>query len=251
MKAIATVLLLIIALPFLWYGSALAYHILSEHSYRFRVTVEVETPEGVRTGSSVIHFSVRRNPSWFPPGSGTVPRVVGEAVFVDLGAGRDGRQRHLIALLAHGSNGENPNYYLMPARAFFTVPGHQGTLAFGGYADRLEALPLGARAELFGSNIPTLVTFGDLRDPRTARLVAPDHLEEEFGAGYRLRQVWIEKVWKGWWPINTVGLSGERITRSIEQRLTWLETIKGYLTGRFACDARLESCLDVASFRRG
>lgn len=39
MRALLIGILLLIARPFIWYGSALAYHFWSERSYRFRVTV--------------------------------------------------------------------------------------------------------------------------------------------------------------------------------------------------------------------
>ncbi|MBS0241647.1 MAG: hypothetical protein JSS20_05675 [Proteobacteria bacterium] len=249
---------MIIALPLLWFGSGLAYFYLSERAYRFRVTAEVETPQGLRTGSSVVDFRVYRNPSWLPPGGGTVPYVTGEAVFVDLGMA-GGRHGNLIALLAYGPTGADPNYYLMPARAFLPVPGHQGTLAFGDFADRLEALPIGSRAELIGSNIPTLVTFDDLNNPLTARVVAPDRLAEEFGAGYDLKRIWIEKVSRGWWPASALGLSGVAISSRIEGAFAWwgkpLPWMKPLLNGGPPLDARpvdqSQYRLMTTDFKRG
>lgn len=59
------------------------------------------------------------------------------------------------------------------------------------------------------------MTFANLGDPRTARVVPADHLGEEFGMGYQLRRAWIEKVPVGWWPANALGLSGESVTKGI------------------------------------
>lgn len=64
-------------------------------TYRYRLTVEVETPEGLRTGSSVIEVDTRQTRfALNPSAAGVSERVRGEAVAVDL----PGR-RTLFALL--------------------------------------------------------------------------------------------------------------------------------------------------------
>ena len=57
------------------------------YTHRFRLHVEVETLDGIKTGSSVIEASQRRVYGL----NGTVgqPRISGDAVFVDLGGGRN------------------------------------------------------------------------------------------------------------------------------------------------------------------
>src|SRR5882672_287797 len=78
---------------------ALAYPTYTHH---YRLTVEVDTPEGVRSGSSVIEVA-RSDVSWFPLSQVQyATRLRGEAVFVDLGA-----NRNVIALLVHGAQADN------------------------------------------------------------------------------------------------------------------------------------------------
>src|SRR6188768_124586 len=58
---------------------------------KYRLTVEVETPEGVKSASGVMAVHPDRS---YSRGGRTATR--GDAVFVDLGGGRN-----LVALLAH------------------------------------------------------------------------------------------------------------------------------------------------------
>lgn len=69
----------------------------SREAHRFRLTVEADTPDGVRGGSSVLE--VERVPNF--PTRHTF-RVRGEAVFVNLGG-----RRNLVAVLAHGDDAED------------------------------------------------------------------------------------------------------------------------------------------------
>src|SRR3954469_20001022 len=56
------------------------------YSYAFRLIIDVDTPSGLKTGSSVISLTWR---SQMPIGlRSAVTQVKGEAVFVDLGGGR-------------------------------------------------------------------------------------------------------------------------------------------------------------------
>ena len=58
-------------------------------AYRYRLTVEVDTPDGVKTGSSVIEVDTEVAGGYSIPTPGRVTnRVRGEAVTVDLGEGR-------------------------------------------------------------------------------------------------------------------------------------------------------------------
>jgi hypothetical protein len=66
------------------------------------LAVEVDTPDGPRSGSSVIEVE-RKDLRWVVgPGPRHRIRVRGEAVFVDLGSGRN-----VAAALVHGDNAED------------------------------------------------------------------------------------------------------------------------------------------------
>jgi hypothetical protein len=194
-------------------------------SYRFRITLDVDTPQGPRSGSSVMEVRIRRYPAWMTLGNNTGgASLTGEAVFVDLGSGADGRPRNVIALLALGPRGEDPNLNWLPDKVFeplwaqkFRQPGFRGSSL------ELPKLPAGTKAELRGDLIPTLATFSDLSDPNTLRVVKPDDFEQAFGAGVRLNDVTMEIVTVGPWPLSMTGLSGEPVTRGIAKRLPWWE----------------------------
>ena len=68
--------------------------------HRFRLGVEIATPEGPRAGSSVIEVRTTNYKSGLPEMRGLRSTVRGEAVFVDLGA-----RGHVIAILGFGPTG--------------------------------------------------------------------------------------------------------------------------------------------------
>jgi hypothetical protein len=202
-------------------------------SYRFRITVAVETPQGVREGASVLETSTIYQPTFLGATGGRFPSLHGQAVFVDLGQGR-----HLIGLLAHGPRGEGVDGVMMlPVSAFGLRSSGVGR---GQNAHEMAAaLPAGSRRELSSDLIPTLVTFGDLADPASARVVEPTDagFASAFGPGFRLAGVTLEMVPAGTWPFNLVGLSGTPVTRGIEGKLAFLKRMRDDgLSGRIDTD---------------
>ncbi|MEZ5787910.1 MAG: hypothetical protein R3D62_15880 [Xanthobacteraceae bacterium] len=215
MKALAIILGVVLALgvAFVW--------AFPTYSHRYRLTVEVDTPEGVRSASSVIEV-VRKDERWVLIAQGAyVYRVHGEAVFVDLGGGRN-----VIALLAHGPNGTNVDQMIS-----------LGIEAYGHFKWDQDAWtgrtkmqgPVTLKAPL----IPTFVTFSDLSDPKTARVVPPDAFEKVFGPGVHLRSVTLEMVPSGTWPFTWLGwprsLAGVPVTRGIEAKLPMLKTHRDWM----------------------
>jgi len=78
-------------------------------------------------------------------------------------------------------------------------------------------------AELRADQLPLLVTFTDLDDPKGARVVPPNNLPRAFGPfgpGVRLMRAWIE-------------MTSDPLTRGIERKLPRLKDFKGYLGGPF------------------
>jgi hypothetical protein len=62
-------------------------------SYRYKLTLAVNTPEGIKRGSSVVEVDF-----WsanFPVRGGIGHRLRGEALYLDLGAGKPGRSGKL------------------------------------------------------------------------------------------------------------------------------------------------------------
>ena len=185
-----------VTLGLIWY--VLAFR---PHHYRYRMTVDVETPTGLRTGSAV------REMTWLPTaqsftGNRFTSKQRGEAVAVDL---QDGQT--LFALL--------------------DVNGYETILAGFGPASTLELKPLldsvaatrkvhayPSREVLRARSLdyPRFVRFRDLDDPRTVEAVDPDNLEASFGSGVRLRRI-------------TVQVTDHPVTSSLLNRLAWLSTI--------------------------
>src|SRR3982074_763476 len=64
---------------------------INRPGHKYRLTVEVETPQGVKSASGVMAVHHDRR---YSPGGPAATR--GDAVFVDLGGGKN-----LVALLAH------------------------------------------------------------------------------------------------------------------------------------------------------
>ena len=61
--------------------------LFGDSSYRFKMTVEVETPEGLKTGSSVYEASVGSRPKLLPEEGARQIELRGEAVVIDLNNG--------------------------------------------------------------------------------------------------------------------------------------------------------------------
>lgn len=194
--------------------SALALHACSRsETFRYRMTVEVETPEGLKTGSSVIevHYSETGDKSiTFPEARGINTRARGEAVAVDLPDGKV-----LFALLRSQKS--------VDAAAGWPIDALDPPRTDGDYVvvrqvramkdmDELAVLPrmlppAGHRQERSG--YPMLVTFRDIEDPTSVTLVDPDDLAASFGEGVKLERI-------------TVQITDEPETTGIEKRLGWL-----------------------------
>ncbi|MBY0283116.1 MAG: hypothetical protein K2W81_04030 [Sphingomonas sp.] len=186
---------------------------------RYRLTVEVDTPEGLKTGSSVIAIRGVKNPDWVTPEArGTRASFQGEAAAVDLPGGKT-----LFALLETGSGLSDAAEY--PWFAF---------------ADRLKDSPdwlesirrmrgwKGEVAAITGTEqlrednqikqvpvLPKLVQFKDIRDPKSVERVDTANLAAIFGAGVSLRRI-------------TVEVTDDAVTTGLERRLGWLRQMESH-----------------------
>lgn len=176
--------------------------------YRYRLTVEVDTPEGLKSGSSVIEIEQRLvRPGSNPAGVGVERKVRGEAVAIDLPGGLT-----LYALLRSDNNIDWASYVMQTL-----APRTQGE-DFAQQLDDMLALegeltlprkfpPVGHLPER--SAYPMLVTFTDLSDPTSVAEVDPDDLAATFGKGVSLKRI-------------TVQITDDPVTTGIEKRLGWL-----------------------------
>ena len=178
---------------------------INRPAHKYRLTVEVETPEGRKSASSVV--AVHPDRSYTRRGQ---TRTLGDAVFVDLGNGKN-----LVALLAHIDKTvvlDDINYVAL--RAYTAAQGKR--VSFN------EMSRLAGIVPVKDALIPVLVSFADPAAPGTARLVPPDDAEAELGKGYRLQGISVEVVPNGYWPLDFGGPLGEPVTRGIQAKLPWL-----------------------------
>lgn len=227
MKIFGYIILAIIAIPVLYLGSGFAYETWHTYWHRYRITIEVETPEGVKSGASVIEVRVTEKAGWLPQGSGVHTGVGGEAVFVDLGNGKN-----VIATLGFGPTGQEHKLEYLASLAL--------NRSEEGWYRGIRNLK--GRAELTGPLIPTLVTFADLANPSTLEIVKPGDFEKTFGPGYRFRGAWLE-------------MTEDNVTTGIKEKLPWVGDYKAESIAELRLTAANKglgtSLMPGLKFRRG
>jgi hypothetical protein len=180
---------------------------INRPGHKYRLTVEVETPQGIKSASGVLAVTPDR-------GYSNRGRTLtsGDAVFVDLGGAKN-----LVALLAHLDGTidlDGINYVAL--RAYGEAGGQR--VSFNQMSRMTGAVPV------TGALIPVLATFADPADPASMRSVEPDHVEASLGPGFRLHRITAEVVPNGFWPADFGGPLGEPVTRAIRAKLPWLDT---------------------------
>lgn len=165
----------------------------------YRMTVEVDTPSGLRKGSSVIRLNIHRGPIKWPNAGATVD-ISGEAVAVDLPGGKT-----LFVLLNKSGFPDGAAY--IPGEAL------EPSEHFGKYAavNRYKEMKAMTKVGVLPPDAyPTFVTFGDPADPMTVKEVNPEDLAATFGEGVSLRRI-------------TVQITNAAVTKKIETKLPWVK----------------------------
>lgn len=179
---------------------------LTDESYRFRMTVEIETPEGLRTGSSVYEVTAGNRTAILPDMADRHKSLRGEALTVDLPDGRT-----LFALLKTDN-------------AFRTDLAHISMAALdpaynNDWVESADRISSGdgivSPAEVEPEDYPMLVTFREASDAASVRLVEPSDFSEPFGDGYSLRRI-------------TVARTEDKIIPAIAKRLSKLGIEEGH-----------------------
>ena len=176
--------------------------------FRYRLTVEVDTPQGLRTGSSVIEVTAGEVGTTL---GGTGVEVRGEALAVDLPGGKT-----LFALM----RGDHDPYDFA-GQAMFLVTAFESGDKREGFGPLLEAVRANRKVNVVPrmrrgyfdvdppfSAYPMLVRFRDTNDPKTLEQVDPDNLATSFGSGVTLRRI-------------TVQLTDDPVTIRIKRRFPW------------------------------
>jgi hypothetical protein len=167
-------------------------------SYRYRLTVNVKTPEGLSSGSSVIEVRHKKGPGFpGPEASQLSTETSGEAVAVDLGT-----RGTLFAVL------NSPFQHLDAAEIAqsLTVPQANVTNTTA-ENNRVPLLRRGV-IELPRERYPLLIHFLDMDDPSTVEEVSPDDLQSTFGPGVQLVSI-------------TIQATTDPVTYGIKHRFAW------------------------------
>ncbi len=181
---------------------------VESYSWKEKVTLVVETPSGLKTGSSIVEVGLSFE-RFLPghPGGRTHISIRGESPFVEIAPGR-----YIFSLIyIHSLKGSaNP---LAPAVLQRELPSD--------YPERGRELSrLNAKKVLNAQQYPILVTFDDLRYPDTVRRLESSDFRQIFGPGVRLREIVLET--------NPAEGEAEKKLISI---LPWLCQHEGYLDG--------------------
>jgi hypothetical protein len=171
-------------------------------TYRYRITVEVDTPQGLKSGFAVREIVYTEQMIKLPDAAAVTATQRGEAVVVDLPNGQA-----LFALLS--TNG----YETLQAAFGDDSPATLDAAQNDGRVVELRPKPNSIPEQ---SGYPTLVTFTDIADPASVKLVVPNELADSFGPGVRLKRI-------------TVEITDDPVTTGIEERLGWLLTHRGTL----------------------
>jgi hypothetical protein len=179
--------------------------------YRYRMAVEVETPEGVNTGFGVYEQTVgKSNVDFGELSAKRGVRTRGEAVAVDLPNGQT-----LFALMP---DSEVAQAALDPQWHNDWVESAQRISSGRTPRSPLPIRPAPASDPPAPQDKgPVLIRFRDIEDPGTVEQVDPADLAASFGPGVRLRAI-------------TVQVTDDPVTVGIEKRLNWL---RGYFDRSF------------------
>ena len=194
-------------------------------SYRYKLTISLNTPDGVKTASVVNEITMVQT---IIKSEGTSDKLDGEALYLDLGPGR----RPLIALI-NGNCAQtfcsydfknirrNEQYwsYQDPFSMMVQLYGDEFADTwddvFKEYASFAKGRP---PLVLRPRDLPLLVTFANINDPKSVLLVKSHDLAATLGPGISWRSI-------------TLQPTHEALTRSIETKLPWLKKIKVGGTG--------------------
>ena len=176
---------------------------------RYKLSITVDANGKTYSGATIYDVIYEWDPQILPEQGSLTKWVTGEALFVDLGGGRN----LVVTLTARGSGrpSEPGNIDKLSSALF---PAELPTFAFKlrlatwkTYWDIRMARKKG-KVDVPLAALPTTVTFTDLADPTSVKLVNPSDLAATFGPGYRITRATIE-------------VTDEPLTTGIEKRLPW------------------------------
>lgn len=184
------------------------------YSWRYKMTVEIDTPEGVKSGYAVREVTVLLSPSSSAKsGYYASKSMKGEAVIVDLG------ERGTVF------STQSTDDYALPFRVFKSSSPSLTREGAKYYSS------LSAKGDLPKTNYPMMIMFTDIKDPLSVKLIYgtrsnekgetppytfQDNFEEYLGTDVRLKNISIE-------------MTDEDVTFKVKKLLPWLKEYKNKL----------------------
>lgn len=170
-----------------------------EAHIRFRFTLEIETPSGVVSGSSVIAQTIVDQPIL----GNSRSKIDGEATVVRLPDGRV-----LYALQASGARANSSSWSVGIVGDLFAQDARRIGIVgntIGSYV--IASRSVGEKREVAMRLLPTFVTFADPSDPMSFRSIDPSKqpLGDLLGPGYSIHRATIEILPAGTWPFSWWG----------------------------------------------
>jgi hypothetical protein len=169
--------------------------------YRFRMTVEVETPQGLRSGSAVYEVTAHRTLALTAQEHAGGGGTRGEAVVVDL---PNGPMFVTLKMPVSGNDlGAVATLTLAPSTRRGDVDSFIDAVRTLGDARDGEV-----KAALPRADWPLMVRFGDISDPKTVEQVDPDTIG--------VKRILLETT-------------SDDVTTGIEKRIPWIDHLDKYL----------------------
>lgn len=163
------------------------------YQWNEKVTLEVETPDGLKTASAVQSVTVVHTKAGLPEMKGVRVSIRGEAVVMEVSPGR-----YLFALLK-GQDNQWQRFSLIHDRKLTelfreVIPPKKGQYKDPTQAERvtLTLKTKGHVIDIPKSYYPLLVAFKDIKDPATVEKVFHSDLAATFGPGIKLKRITIE-----------------------------------------------------------
>jgi hypothetical protein len=175
-------------------------------SYRYKLALTLDTPDGVKTASNVVEINAS---DVILPARGFCHKTKGQALYVDLGTGR----RPLIALLTRIRRATDPWPTFLGWGE--DAPGEAladkclGPKKPEDWLDELRATRKCGPVAITTADLPDLVTFADVNNPKSVMLVDPNNLSATLGPGVS-------------WRSMTLQATDEPLTKEIDEHLPWV-----------------------------
>jgi hypothetical protein len=190
-------------------------------TYRYKLTLAVNTADGVKRGSSVVE-AVFYDVSI--PARGTMHQLRGEALYLDLGP--SARPLALLTSQLHPKYGKDVRWTRDAG------PGNNLLAELFGQPlspDYMDDLPRIARMRgphrITSADLPDLVTFADINNPKSVIEVDPSKLEATLGPGITWNEITLEST-------------DEPITKGIEFKLPWLPNVSSEVAFQYRSNSK-------------